>query len=195
MRNFNEIIKNMQSIGMKVPGDKVRFKIPGARDVLHEVMANILSREGKELTWLPEYDKVARWLSDNEGRGLFLFGNCGRGKSLLCRYAIPIILMEYCRKIVSVYDIHEMNANIDDVLHRKIVALDDIGTEEVSVKYGERREAFGEIMDMAEKNGNLVIVSTNLDAGKLQNRYGPRVLDRIKSTTLRVMFEGKSLRK
>ena len=195
MRNFDEILNDMKSRGMKTPGDKVPIRVPDAKNVLRHVMGQILSREGRELQWIPEYDKVARWLSDNQGRGLFLFGNCGRGKSLLCRYAIPAILMECCRKIVSVYDIQEMNADIDGALRKKIVALDDIGTEEVSIKYGDRRMAFAEIMDMAEKNGNLVIVSTNLDAEKLKNRYGDRVLDRIKSTTARIMFEGKSLRK
>lgn len=195
MRNFDDILSDMKSRGMKTPGDKVCFRVPEAKDVLRHVMGQLVAKEGKSLQWLPEYDKVAQWLSDNQGKGLFLFGNCGRGKSLLCRYAIPIILMECCRKIVSVYDTQEMNSAIDEVLRRKIVSLDDIGTEELSVKYGERRMAFAEIMDMAEKNGNLVIVSTNLGSDKLRERYGDRVLERIKSTTLRVMFEGKSLRK
>ena len=195
MRNFDDILSDMKSRGMKTPGDKVCFRVPEAKDVLRHVMGQLVAKEGKSLQWLPEYDKVAQWLSDNQGKGLFLFGNCGRGKSLLCRYAIPIILMECCRKIVSVYDTQEMNSAIDEVLRRKIVSLDDIGTEELSVKYGERRMAFAEIMDMAEKNGNLVIVSTNLGSDKLRERYGDRVLERIKSTTARIVFEGKSLRK
>lgn len=195
MRNFDEILRDMKSRGMKTPGDKVFISVPWAREVLHDVMSRLLSREGKTLTWLPEYDKVVAWLENNNGRGLFLFGSCGRGKSLLCRYAIPVILMERCRKIVSVFDIQDMYSDLDSVLKKRIISLDDIGTEEIIVKYGERRDAFPEIIDRAEKNGNLVIVSTNLNQEKLQERYGARILDRIKSTTTRVMFEGKSFRK
>ena len=195
MRTFDEILKDMDARGMKVPGKKVYISIHEAKNILHGVMSGLLAGEGRTLTWIPEYDKVASWLENNKGRGLFLFGNCGRGKSLLCRYAIPIILMEYCRKIVSVFDIQDMYSDLDSVLKKRIISLDDIGTEEIIVKYGERRDAFPEIIDRAEKNGNLVIVSTNLNQEKLQERYGARILDRIKSTTTRVMFEGKSFRK
>ena len=127
-------------------------------------------------------------------RGLFLFGNCGRGKSILCRFALPAILLKYCRKVVTVLDIQDMNRDIDLALSKHILSLDDIGTEEISVKYGERRLAFAEIMDAAEKQGKLVIVSTNLGESELRERYGDRVLDRVRAITTRVLFTGKSLR-
>ena len=157
-------------------------------------MRYFIGQEGREAVWLPEYEKVAAWLSGNQGRGLFLFGNCGRGKSILCRHALPAILLECCRKVVSVFDMQDMNRDIDLVLSKHILALDDIGTEEQSVKYGERRMAFAEIMDAAEKHGKLVIVSTNLGENELRERYGDRILDRIRSTTTRVRFSGASLR-
>ena len=95
---------------------------------------------------------------------------------------------------MSVFDIQDMNRDIDLVLSKHIISLDDIGTEEVSIKYGERRMAFAEVMDAAEKHGKLVIVSTNLNESELKERYGDRVLDRIKATTSRILFTGKSLR-
>ena len=49
-------------------------------------------------------------------------------------------------------------------------------------------------MDNAEKNGNLVIVSTNLDREGLENLYGSRVIDRIRSTMIAIPFNGKSMR-
>lgn len=194
-QNFSSVIEEMKSHGMKLPSGKVCIAVPNAKEVLSNAMRCFISLEGKQAVWLPEYDKVAEWLADNKGRGLFLFGNCGRGKSILCRYALPAILLKYCRKVVSVFDIQDMNRNIDFVLSKHIISLDDIGTEELSVKYGERRMAFPEVMDVAEKQSKLVIVSTNLGANELKERYGDRVLDRIRSVTKRVLFDGKSLRK
>lgn len=195
MKNFDEIINEMKERGMKTPGDKVNFHVSDAENTLRYVMDKLLQKEGRKMAYLPEYSQVAKWLDNNQGRGIFMYGNCGRGKSLLCRYAIPIILLKCCRKVVNVYDIQDMNNKLDEVLGKKIVSLDDVGTEEGIVKYGERRDAFPEIMDFAEKNGNIVIVSTNLGLDDLIRRYGDRVIDRIKATTVRVAFKGESLRK
>ncbi|MDR1503681.1 MAG: hypothetical protein LBT43_14640 [Prevotella sp.] len=137
---------------------------------------------------------MAAWLAANHGKGLFLYGNCGRGKSLLCRYALPAILLGYCRRVVSVFDTQQMNSDIDLVLSKHIISLDDVGTEDVSNVFGNRRMAFAEVMDAAEKHGKLLIISTNLPVDDIRKRYGDRVLDRIKSTTTRILFEGESLR-
>lgn len=60
---------------------------------------------------------------------------------------------------------------------------------------GERRLAFAEIVDAAEKRNNLIIVSSNLYAADIGEMYGDRVLDRVKAITNRVLFEGESLRR
>lgn len=141
-QTFDAIVEEMKAHGMKLPSDKVYISVPNARTVLQNAMRYFLSLERRQAAWLPEYEKVAAWLSSNCGRGLFLFGNCGRGKSILCRYALPAILLKYCRKVVTVFDIQDMNRDIDLALSKHILSLDDIGTEELSVKYGERRLAF-----------------------------------------------------
>lgn len=194
MKTFEEIAEDMKAHGMKLPSRKVQVAIPDARNILFNAITYFVGREGRKTVWLPEYDRVAEWLTDNQGRGLFLFGNCGRGKSVLCRYVIPAILLKYMRKVVTVYDVQDMNRDIDAVLTKHIISLDDVGTEEMSVKFGEKRLAFAEVMDAAEKHGKLVIVSTNLGLEELKQRYGDRVVDRIKATMLRVAFNGKSLR-
>ena len=191
---FDDIVKEMRDHGMKLPNEKVFISIPNARTVLQNAMRYFIGFEHREAVWLPEYDRVAEWLSGNKGRGLFLYGNCGRGKSVLCRFALPAILLKYCRKVVTVFDIQDMNRDIDTVLSKHLISLDDIGTEEISIKYGERRMAFAEIMDAAEKQGKLLIVSTNLNDKDIRERYGDRILDRIVATTTRVLFTGKSLR-
>lgn len=124
-----------------------------------------------------------------------MYGDCGLGKSILGRYAIPAILLKYCRKVVTVYSMNDVNKDIDSVLSKPILSLDDVGTEDISAIYGNKRQAFSEIMDDVERNGKLIIISTNLNDSGLREKYSDRVMDRIMATTTRVKFTGKSLRK
>ena len=57
---------------------RLHFHLPNAKDVLDAGLRHFL---GSSYTWQPESDKVADWLTDNKGIGLFCMGNCGRGKT------------------------------------------------------------------------------------------------------------------
>ena len=149
----------------------------------------------KRASWQPEYGNVADWLVDNKGRGLLCLGNCGRGKTLICGKIIPILLNHFCNKVVSCYDAQQLNANLDAVKQKHIIYVDDIGTEFLSVKYGEKRLSFAELVDEAEKKGKLLIISTNLSLSELQQKYGERTVDRLRAITTPVVFKGDSLRK
>lgn len=194
LKTAKEILESMKRHKMRVPQEKVVISIPDAKTVLKNALKFFIEMEGKQALWLPEYNQVAEWLSNNEGRGLFLYGNCGRGKTVLAQYVIPAILLKYYRKVVTCYDAQEMNKKIDDVLQRKIISLDDIGTEDVLFSYGNKRLAFLEVIDAAEKQRKLVIVTSNLNHEQLIEKYGDRAMDRIIATTRRVLFAGKSLR-
>lgn len=150
---------------------------------------------GNNASWQNEYGGIAAWLVGNKGRGLLCLGNCGRGKTLICGKIIPILLNHYCNKIVSCYDAQQLNANIDAVKQKHIIYIDDIGTEFLSVKYGEKRLAFAELVDEAEKKGKLLIVTTNLSLSELTQKYGERTVDRLRAITTPVVFKGDSLRK
>lgn len=195
MMTFKDVYDEMKRLEQPMPPKRIELRISDARTVLWQVFRFFASQEGVRAEWLPEYEQIAAWLTNNEGRGLFMFGNCGRGKSLLGRYVLPAILLQHLRKVVSVYDMQDLNRDIDGALRKHIISLDDVGTEELSVKFGEKRQAFAEVMDAAEKYGKLVIISTNLSFEDLRQRYGDRVIDRIRRTTRRVAFNGKSLRK
>lgn len=195
MSNFDLKLDELERHGLKLPNSLNSLKLADAENILRNALAYYLSFQNRNLLWLEEYSKVADWLSDNKGRGLFLYGNCGRGKSLLGRYVIPAIYLKYFRKVVSTYDVQEMNKNLDEVLKKAFISLDDIGTEEAVNTYGNKRMAFAEIMDAVEKESKIVIISSNLSEKELLDTYGDRVLDRIKSTTTRIAFNGKSLRR
>lgn len=191
MKNFNEIIGLMREHGISVPDEKVYIKINNAK----ENSISILSQFCENPIWQPEYDSICEWLTSNNGKGLFLYGDCGRGKTIWGKYVIPAMLLYFHNKVVKTYSIQEMNNDIDEILKRKLIMLDDIGTEDIMVRYGEKRLAFAEIVDMAEKQSKLLIVTSNLNADELRVKYGERVIDRIKGTMHRVLFKGSSLRK
>lgn len=193
--DFEATFNEMKEHGMALPVNRITISVKGAHTILYNAMKFFLGKVGSEMVWIDEYEKVAEWLENSNGRGLLLFGNSGRGKSILCRYALPAVIYKYCGKVVHSYDIQSMNSHIDEALSYPLVSLDDIGTEDESVSYGNRRMAFAEIMDNSEKTGKLVIASTNLDKEGLEKKYGIRVMDRIIGTMDRICFNGKSFRK
>ena len=190
--NYEKAIENLQETGFNPIPNLVNIAIPNAKDVLSRGLRYFT---GDSARWLPEYNEIVAWLSCNNGRGLLCYGNCGRGKSLICGKIIPLLLNHYCHKIVNCYDAQRMNANIDLVKQKKIIYIDDVGTEDVSVKYGERRMAFPELVDDAEKCGKLLIVTTNLSLSEISEKYGERTMDRLVAITTWVKFKGESLRK
>lgn len=171
-----------------------RIFLNGIENPQQELKAALGYFVGPQAKWLPEYDQIAEWLRDNQGKGLFMFGANGRGKTILSKTVIPAIIKKFYSRIISTYDAQQMNEKLDEILGKRVISLDDIGTEDVRVDYGEKRWAFPEIMDQAEKKGNLVIITTNLDAGAIEAKYGVRTIERIKATCKRVVFDGKSLR-
>ena len=189
------IIESMKVHGMKTPTEKVLIRIPGAEQILRNALKYFIGLEKRNAQWLPEYKQIVEWLENNEGRGLFLYGNCGRGKTVIAQYVIPAILLKYSRKVVVSYDAQQMNLKLDEVLQKKIIGIDDVGTEDILNSFGNKRLAFLEVIDAAEKYGKLLIITSNLNQEQLIEKYGDRAMDRIISTTKRVLFSGKSLRK
>jgi len=185
----------MKLHGMKVQDDRVFLSVPNAREITEQGLAYFIGAEGKKAVWLQEYDQIVEWLEDNKGLGLLLHGKCGVGKSIMGRYVIPAILLHKLRKVVTCFDVGELNNMTDVVLSKKIISIDDVGTEEISIKYGEKRLAFAELMDMVEKQSKLIIITTNLTAEQITAKYGDRIMDRIKATTKRIAFNGQSFRK
>jgi DNA replication protein DnaC len=189
---YEDVAHQMVRHGYELTQKIFLNRIDNPRNVLKGALSYFV---GPDAQWLPEYGQVADWLRDNQGRGLFLFGANGRGKTVLAKTVIPAILLKYYRRVVAAYDAQQMNAQLEEILKRRVISLDDIGTEDVKVDFGERRWAFPEIIDRAEKKGNLVIITSNLGAEAIEAKYGVRTIDRIKATCRRVVFDGESMRK
>lgn len=177
-----------------------QFSIANARERLEAGLRHYL---GEKMQWLPAYDKVADWLSDNKGRGLLCFGTSGLGKTVICCDILPWFFGK--NNVISVPAM-QMGQRIDELLKARCVIIDDLGHEAVqeTVNY-KRRTPFYELCDAAERRGILLVITTNLSttavqsnslySSSIQERYGADVISRLRATTRAVKFEGADLRR
>lgn len=196
-RELTELIQQQRRNGFRGPDGKVRWRLNQADTLL---MRGLVSAFGEQAQWLPEYDEVVKWLSDNQGKGLFLIGDCGRGKTVITQRIFPILFRYYMRRTDGsrmAYNCTTAKAladNYEEFSRYKILCVDDIGTESKVRKFGNVRDYVEDLVDVAEKEQKLLVLSTNLTFEQLQERYDLRTIDRLGGLTTRVYFEGKSLR-
>lgn len=148
-----------------------------------------------KLQWLPEYDKVAEWMYDTKGKGLLLSGDCGRGKSNIVMFALPLLFLHKLRKVVKSVHIDNLHSNIDGVIKRKIISIDEVGAEPLTSDYGAKYYPFMKLINAAEMNSSILLLSTNLNSDQIRDKYDERTLDRVVRLCHVVKFTGKSLRK
>ena len=195
--DYKDVISQMRIENSPIPTKRFQFSIPNAKEELQNALKAVGEAMGENLKWLPEYDKIAEWMTDNKGKGILMYGVVGRGKSIMLRYVIPMIFRAKLTRIVTIVDCANQKLNIDEITQRKIIALDDIGAEPSQRKdYGTDRNVVIEAITKAQDNTDtMIIATTNLSATELRERYGERIFDRIVYLCCRVPFNGKSMRK
>ena len=176
-------------------GQIPQFSIANARERMEKGLRHYL---GDRAQWLPAYDQVVEWLTDNKGRGLLCIGTSGLGKTLVCEKLLPVILGSNIKTVTadSLYD------HIDELLKERCVIIDDLGKEPAK-RYGQPDTSFFKLCDAAERQGILLIVTTNLSTNHVNNplytssieeRYGRDVISRLRATVKVVEFKGHDMR-
>ncbi len=179
----------------------------GKKEILKPFFIECFTRYDKTLTkehpftWLPEYDKVIEWMAENKGKGLFMFGSCGRGKSKIIKgvlipafISIGKYLPGFHASLLPVKSAIYDNWNYEQYRKWKVSYIDELGTECAVNNYGERFEPFNEIINVAEEDLNILIISSNMTPEQFLQRYGNRSMDRINRLCKNVEFTGESLR-
>lgn len=150
---------------------------------------------------------VSIWAS-NPPIGLLITGKAGSGKTMLCDRLFEKLSTDKvridCSDNSSVdFLVHEsdayanggvFNSSADDYL-RRAVMLDDIGTEEIRMLYGNQLDRVGKFIVRYHARGTgRLMMTTNLSGNELMSRYGARVLDRIMDRCVVLSLTGKSKR-
>lgn len=185
-------MQQLSEVGVNLPAPKVRIRLGGgARAWLERTLRHFVPG----LVWLEEYGQVADWLADNRGQGLLLMGPCGRGKTEIAMHALPCVVHMAYNLVLNTFTAYEMSRDPGAVMRSKLAVVDDVGIEAAErVDYGTRTCPFAEVVDHAEKRGNLLVLTTNLSASMFTARYGDRVTDRLRSLVRVVRFGEGSLR-
>lgn len=207
-----DIIRQQRKGGGFKGDAKVRWTLQDA-DVL--LMRGLAYAIGPTAQWLPEYDAVADWLSDNQGKGLMCIGDCGRGKTIITRDILPLVFKNYIQihdtqtgywfhPVYSYFQAKELKSRWDEIVRGKIICIDDVGTEPIAKVYGETHNYFSELVDLCNDRDKLLICSTNLTQAQLFGgeedgivypaRCDQRTFSRLVGNTVRVYFEGEDLR-
>lgn len=200
MNEFDKIAEQYGSRDELFAPSFVRVVVPNARNLLRDgldyyVRQYTSGREQKAVWAEKNYAPVADWLADNGGKGLLLIGGCGLGKTLIATRVIPLLMLNFCAKRATICTARELAQTPDAIIAKHIIVVDDVGTESMSNIYGNKRLPFAELCDAAEHKGKLLILTSNLTADEIKERYGERVIDRLRAITKPVVFTGKSMRR
>jgi len=192
MRTLEETLKNATHIKVR---DYKRYSF-GSLEECAALFCEAFMLVDKTVTkykHLPEYDEVIKWLSDTEGKGLFLLGNCGRGKSIIITGVLPLIFNAKKGKILKPIAARKLHKVTE--YKTPFIVIDDIGTEEIVNDYGTKIDAVENAIFEAEDDLKMLLLTSNLDASSIKERYGERIYDRIKRLCKVVFMRGESLRK
>lgn len=187
----------MQKTGFK-PREGFKFSFGDfetCKKLLWEAMQ--LTDKTAKIEWLPEYDEIAKWLSDNGGKGLLLSGDCGRGKSNIIMFALPVLFLMKFGKVLKPIHADDLAENIQESRFKKFwsFTVDEVGAEPASSDYGVKYYPFMKLVNRAETEVKLCLFSTNLSSSEIKEKYDERTLERIVRLCRVVKFKGKSLRK
>lgn len=189
--DFKEAVLAFTERKVFLQPDRLQIKLPDAKEMLDTGFRHFV---GDNYTWLPEYNEIAEWMTDNRGKGLFCMGNCGRGKTTITMQILPCVLLQCLHRIVTVCLAREMNRHYDEIMQKRLLVIDDIGREEPYRLYGNRFNVFPDYVDDCEIRGKFLITSTNCTLEELTAKYGHRTLSRLKTVTKLVVFAGEDLR-
>lgn len=144
------------------------------------------------MQYLPEYDKVISWMKENSGKSLILMGKCGLGKSIIACKVIPTLLAT--RGIFVRPENAKEFAKVGVVKDRSFWIVDDLGTEGIVKDFGTELDKISELLDRIDMIGGTAVITTNLTAEQLKERYGERNYDRMKQNFEIVSINHESMR-
>lgn len=199
--SFDEIATRLQQQTGGVGDAANHIRVDDARKRFEDGLRFVLKKKNKEMQWLKGYDKIVKFVEDNDSRGLLVVGTPGLGKSLICQKVLPVLLYDGKHPIPCVSAM-KIKDRLEELKKERIVVIDDLG-KEPRKNYGDADNSFLELCTNAEETGQILIITTNLStfptkcAGypdSILNRYGEAVISRLQAITHVAILEGEDMR-
>ncbi len=177
-------------------GRNFRLQIPDAEQRIKKVMTTFYTTGGikKPPQWRTEYGQIIEWCQDSKGKSLLLNGGVGVGKTTIALLVLPELIKDYYGLIVKCYSASELNEREKEVKAKMLLTIDDIGLEGVKNDYGNKSMVLPAIVDRLEREGGLLILTTNLNAQGLKDHYGTRCWDRMQDLFDFITIRGEGMR-
>lgn len=158
---------------------------------------------------------VARWLVDPAGKpGIILMGTCGNGKTTMLRaisalieYVTELTLGRTRRKVVEFRTAKEIehlcsseekadNKTYRDLFATEMLAIDDLGQEACEVmRFGRIHTPIIDLITDRYNRQLPTLVTSNLTAPQLSEKYGTRIADRFNEMLERISYTNPSYRR
>lgn len=195
---------------------RATFKLPFAADETESMLTEAVRHEVRY--WGREYiddngaaiAKAARWLSDTPTPGLIIFGNVGNGKTTLLN-AIANLVNAYGLgrdaqgntawvKFIGAEALARLAKDDGErmwsYIRTPMLALDDLGAEQDTIKtFGNIVNPAVDLLSYRYQYRLFTVVTTNLRAGDIRQRYGDRVADRMNEMFSRITIKNETYRK
>lgn len=178
---------------------RARFSQEDVFVALKETYKHLLSNRSYE-NMDEHIQKVAKWLSGDFKAGLLLYGTIGSGKSTLMNSVIRYLTITEHGLRLSKYSAIDIARRFqtgegDMVLNAKMLFIDDLGEEPVSVKeYGNELSPLIEVLYKRYDKKQFTVITTNKTEKEIELMYGERIADRFREMFDRVFFGHKSFR-
>lgn len=218
LRNVEDLYRRLRS----GKASRVRFRLDHTQqDVAYGLYAAFKAEvETRGEKFVEDKDtldhiwEAAGWLTDPDGKfGLMLCGMFGNGKTTLARAIASLVqFISECengygeRKVMRFYTAKEicrrckmMESKPDayrEPFLTEMAIIDELGEEPNEVLiYGMPETPIADLLGERYARQRLTIVTTNLDADQLKEKYRGRMYDRFREMFKTIVFENESYRK
>ena len=154
--------------------------------------------------------QMVDWLTSSDKWGVMLMGSVGNGKTTMMNATVCLLQTAYANskskdgmKMTS-KTFNEPAKNITNAARKgqdlyegwiTICAIDDLGEEPKEVlNYGNAVTPVVDILEDRYRKREITLITTNLDADGIREKYGIRVADRLREMMMIIPFTNPSYR-
>lgn len=132
--------------------------------------------------------------------GIVLCGTCGNGKTTLVRALQNSLVYLKLRNLVEygmpIMDAREVANRMKECKTSPLLAIEDMGKEPITkLDYGNILNPVIEVLEHRYNEQLFTVISTNLTAKEIKEKYGTRIADRFNEMMNVIIFTGKSFRR